>query len=973
MKRTKERNWLWFGLLLTTILILPACGGGGGGGDNPPPPTVTKASVVVGGRAGSATQLSSLVASAVGDPAPIDPALANAKVTLEVIKTDGTSTKYYTVTDGKGAYSLTAEIIVGDVVTVTFEKEGFTTFSKTLDTTGTAANEKRQYVVNGKAVQTGIIVSTKTDDAFKAGGGTAPGFRFGLMRSGSGIQRAFASSNDVRRAASYDGSKPELDINIPGSWAPDASAITAKLAAFDPSLASDRAMFPGEFVGIGGGAAASKAAVDETAYQLESVSFFSADVTPNVGEFVTAAKARAAGATKALVPGNALIYKYIPADGCTAIQKYKDRDSVTAGVQVPLYTYKSSTGKWGYLGEGTLAVYNSTSGEYDVAAVSDATTSLANLACGSTDYYFAIETADWTTWWNLDYPILLEAPKTVTLCGTVVDKATGGNPVPGAFVVADGYAIANGANSYHSAYAGNDGKFQLEILTGTGKELNKFDFSAYDYSTWPSPSSKDSGGSFPALPTAPITTSCNEIGNVVVPSINTGMIEGTVLEELTTTTTNPLVEQWVWVESLDSSNYFYNWAQTDATGKFTMKAPTTRDLNVWVLNKSYPVNIDGVAAGFEATDINSKVTLTPIKQANSAPEVSTWISPNPAKAGQNVTLSAWAWDPEGNEPLTYQWKIDTEIKSTSSEFVWVATAGEHTVDVVVTDSKNKAKTITQTLSVAAAGNSLPVIYYTWVAPAIDTCNGIPTLYAFAYDPDGDSLTTTWSVAGATDVNGGFVPTIAPSGDVQVTVSDSKGSVTQSISVPAASQLAIYVATALPQTQTVNKAVQLYAYAYSTETAGVTYTWEVTAPDASAVTPDSSGKFTPTQIGVYTIVLTADDGCSSDSRTMTVTVVNAEVILDTTIFDGQQITVNQTVTVDLAGISLPAGTTFELKDLTEPAAMSNGTTLNPTWTPTTQVTHTLELSVTLPGFPVVKKTLDVIVNPQGQTTVNVGIN
>jgi hypothetical protein len=1027
MKRTRQWNWLRFGLFLTMLLILTACGGGGGssaapggggdpgGGGNPggggdpgggggggviippPPPAAAQASVVVGGRAGSATQLSSLIAAsaraagamkaAAGDLP--DPALAKAKVTLEVIKADGTSEKYYTCTDERGTYSLEADIIVGDVVTVTFEKDGFTTFSKTLDTTGTAANEKRQFVVNGKAAQTGIIVSTRTGDVFKAGGGTGSGFRFGLMRAGSGVQRAFASGNDVRRAAT-SGGKPELDINIPGSWAPTANALTAKLAAFDPANPTDRAFFPGDFVGIGGGAAsagaaASKAAADQTAYQLESVSFFSAEVTPNVGELVTPAQvsaARAAGTTKAAVPGNALIYKYIPVDGCTAIQKYADRDPATNGVQVPLYTYKSSTGKWGYLGEGTLAVYNA--GAYDVANVADATTSLANLACGATDYYFAIETADWTTWWNLDYPILLEAPKTVTLCGTVVDKATGGNPVPGAYVVADGYV--KGANSYHYAYAGNDGKFQLELLTGTGKTLDKFDFAAYDYSTWPSPSSKNAGGSFPTPPTDPSTTGCNQIGNVVVPSLNTGMIEGTILEELTATTTQPLAGQWVWVESLDSANYFYNWAQTDINGKFAMKAPLAQDLNVGILDKSYPTKINGVATGYEATDSNDKVTLTPIKQPNSPPVVSTWIDPNPAKAGKSVTLSAWAWDPEWNEPLTYQWTIDGANQSTLSEFAWTpATAGDVTVDVVVTDSKGKSTTTTQTLSVASAGNSLPVIYYTWAAPAA-SCGAAPTFYAYAYDPDGDPLTYTWKnaegtvLAGTTDVNGGFVPNSAPSGDVLLTVSDGIGNVTETVPVPTASQLALYVAEAWPLTQTVNNSVELYAYAYSSAIEGVTYQWTVTAPDNSSVTPDPTSPgyldwvtFTPNLIGNYAITLVASDGCSSETRNFTVPVEPADFVLDPVQLNGgQPIIVNQPVPLDLGILALPAGFTSELIDLTEAGTISNGTTLTPTWTPKNPGTHTLALSISYPGFPAVTRTLDVMVNLPEPTTGNITI-
>ena len=39
MKRTKQWNWLWFGLLVTMILSLTACGGGGGGSDTPAAPS----------------------------------------------------------------------------------------------------------------------------------------------------------------------------------------------------------------------------------------------------------------------------------------------------------------------------------------------------------------------------------------------------------------------------------------------------------------------------------------------------------------------------------------------------------------------------------------------------------------------------------------------------------------------------------------------------------------------------------------------------------------------------------------------------------------------------------------------------------------------------------------------------------------------------------------------------------------------
>ncbi|WP_157471715.1 BACON domain-containing protein [Desulfuromonas sp. DDH964] len=829
--------------------------------------------IFIGGTAGVG-QLSSLVASASAGKAVAAAApaiLADAKVTITVIQADGSNRTTITKTSAQGGYSAEVVAQAGDTITVTIKKDGFTSLNKTVKV---KADGQTKYVVSGNVAEATVQVAKAENGVFKAGGGTGPGFRFGLTRRASGALLPFAGSAGLHAAAAA-GAAPELDISIPSSWAPGATAVTAQLAAFDPSIPSERQMFPGEFVGVGGGTAGAGKA-DSTEYQLESVSFFQSDVTPNNGEPLSPTVAT--GASKA-AGDSTVIYKYIPLDGCNAVKKYADRDGDPVnGVQMPIYSYNSSSGKWVYIGEGTLKTYNFSSGLYETVAAATVSTGsdLGNLSCGTVEYYFEIVTNEWYTWWNLDYPLLFAQPEVVCISGTVVDGQ--GNPVQGAYIQADGYA--SGANTYSSTYAGTDGNFSIDLTLGNGRTVADFVFTAYDYSSWPATTTDFTS----QIPATVSTTACNDVGNVVIVDSNTCSISGTILQENGdgSTSTAP---GWTWVDLYTNDYTFYNWVYTDASGYFTSKSPCNKLVNVDTWKNSVDAVVDGIVSGPEKTDDGTNLVLADLVMVNNAPEAWTWLTPNPGKANQNIQLWVSAWDYEGDYPLTYAWTVKdgagtTVTTSNLDVFNWTPTTdGTYSVQVVVADILGNETTVTDTLTVNPDVNSPPVIWNAY-GQAPQTCGGQPALFVNAYDPDGDNLSYSFS-AGAPTYDpslGAWVPTVALTGStVTVTVTDDGNpprSSTTTIQVPQATGLILYSAEAWPTIQTVGAPVDLYAYAYD-NSGSATYSWTIAGPETPTFVPyqqdGSYGYFTAQQPGDYLITLTVTGGACGDTITRTLNV------------------------------------------------------------------------------------------------------
>ncbi len=825
---------------------------------NAPTAAVAK-NVFIGGTVGIG-QLSSLLASASVRKAAASATptvLTDAKVTITVLKADGSKSTTFSKTNAQGAYSAQVVASAGETITVLIEKDGYTSLNKTIKV---KSDDNSQYTVSGNVAQASVQVVQAAAGVFKAGGGTGPGFRFGLTRRASGALIPFAGSDQVRTAAAA-GSIPELDISIPASWAPDATAITSQLAAFNPNKPAEREMFPGDFVGVGGGSVgAAKAVIDE--YPLESVAFFQSKVTPNNGEPLSPTVAT--GASKAAAEST-VIYKYIPSDGCTAVQKYTDRDDdATNGIQMPIYSYNSSTGKWIYIGEGTMKTYDYSTGAYTTVDADPSASTLDYLACGTTDYYFEIIANEWYTWWNLDYPLMFAQPEITTISGRVVNQ--NGAAISGAYLVADGYA--NGGNTYSTTYAATDGTFSLDLTLGDGKTAANYVFTAYDYSTYPALTTAFSS----QVPDPTVTTGTNSVGDVVITNTLTCTVSGNI---------SPATA-WTWLDLYTDDYTFYNYVSTDASGNFTSKAPCGKPINLSTWQNSLVVNVDGFqVADTEKSDDASTVVVTDIILVNNAPEAWLWVSPNPAKIGQKISFSSSAWDYEGDYPITYTWSVKntagTTVKSSSLDvFSWTPTVQDtYNVSLVVTDSQGNAKTLTTSLLVNPNENAAPVIYSTYAADA-QTCGGFPSFYIGAYDPDGDALSYAFSAgAPAYDAGlGGWTATAALSvPTVTVTVTDNGvpgKSATAVISVPQAAGLTVYPQV-WPTTQFTYTPVSLDAY--SSDPSAV-YDWTVTDPSGGSKTYTGDDTFIPDQEGTWTVELVTTGGPCSDTMTnsFSVTVV-----------------------------------------------------------------------------------------------------
>ena len=133
---------------------------------------------------------------------------------------------------------------------------------------------------------------------------------------------------------------------------------------------------------------------------------------------------------------------------------------------------------------------------------------------------------------------------------------------------------------------------------------------------------------------------------------------------------------------------------------------------------------------------------------NKAPEIAS-LTPSATVVGPggSCTLTCTASDPDEDDILTYAWSATAgAITGTGSSATWTApaTEGTYTISVIVSDDKGGTATESCDIEVA---NTPPVI--TSLAPGATAVGpgGSCTVTCTASDPDGDTITYTWSATG----------------------------------------------------------------------------------------------------------------------------------------------------------------------------------------------------------------------------------
>lgn len=388
------------------------------------------------------------------------------------------------------------------------------------------------------------------------------------------------------------------------------------------------------------------------------------------------------------------------------------------------------------------------------------------------------------------------------------------------------------------------------------------------------------------------------------PSATPSSVTGSVPVQISLSATDP-----------DGDPLTYSWSQEPAT-------PVGSFSNLFVSSPSWISPVVTTSTTFTlkvtisddqggSTEAQVEVPVAPPSANNRAPTLTAGptSSATTINAQQPVNLSVTASDPDG-DALTYTWSqtpaspAGTFSSTSVANPSWTAPAVTANTNfqlrVTVTDSRGGSVSGTVQVTVRAPVNRFPTISQDVQAnPASVTGSSPVQLSVGASDPDGDTLTYTWTQTPASPA-GTFgntssanptwtSPTVTTSTTftLQVTVADGRGGSVQShadVSVaPPVAQNNPPTLTAGPSASptTVNEqeTVSLSVTASDPDGDTLTYAWSQTSPNSPAGSFSSPSSATPTWTapdvtanGTYTLRVLVSDGRGGNvAGTVTVTV------------------------------------------------------------------------------------------------------
>ncbi len=177
----------------------------------------------------------------------------------------------------------------------------------------------------------------------------------------------------------------------------------------------------------------------------------------------------------------------------------------------------------------------------------------------------------------------------------------------------------------------------------------------------------------------------------------------------------------------------------------------------------------------------------PPPPANQPPIINSLTAEKEVPTSAESQITCEATDANG-DILTYQWSADSgTIKGEGSSIAWIApdTAGNHTIEVTVTDGKGGTATESTTIAVIYKPNQPPTITnLTRDGSPPDEENRIRewrtvTLQCTAQDPDADKLSYLWratggKITGEGNTVGWTSPGVNGDYTVTVVVTDGRG-------------------------------------------------------------------------------------------------------------------------------------------------------------------------------------------------------
>jgi hypothetical protein len=257
------------------------------------------------------------------------------------------------------------------------------------------------------------------------------------------------------------------------------------------------------------------------------------------------------------------------------------------------------------------------------------------------------------------------------------------------------------------------------------------------------------------------------------------------------------------------------------------------------------------------------------------------VSPSTIIVGSTAFLSCEAAVSSGKE-LTYTWSVNGgSLSSTTGKTVsWTApaTAGTYIAIVTVSDGYQSSSATINLVVVAA---DAPIINSLTASPSSVNVNATSTISCEATDPNGKTMTYTWSCNGGSlsSTTGKAVTWTAPSTvgtyKITVTVSDDAASTTSTLDIIVSSAPEITSLTALPITVVVDNTAILACEATDPAGKTLTYTWSANNGALSSSTGKNVSWTAPSSAGTSTITMVVSNGILSTTATLNINVIAAD--------------------------------------------------------------------------------------------------
>ena len=754
-------------LLIGGSLLMSGCGssggsGGGSGGGSSNTGTTSVSGTTGTGTSGSTGSTSSLFV--MDAPSKTDGTYGTAKLVVDSNGNnllDSTDTHYSVAVNSDGSFvfnNVAVDATKEVLAQLTVEKDGFAPVVKTLELkkdTPVSVLAK----VDTKHILT-QVVKLPTTTATRAN----TFLEFGITKSSTGIKSfsklmslsELQAESNVRLAGTLSTSVipvAAFDSNV--------TSVTAQMQAFDSTKKEDIAHFPGEFSGHGKPGMTASATAGNGEVPLESAAFDMIKLSDQNGNDITLQfdqSSKLSSQSDAASCDGMYWTRRVTSAQAKVINNWGDDDNDSSnGFQVPIWSNDNATGTWEYIGEGD---WNASQKSFSTCV-----------------------DKKWEGYLNCDSPISISKPTTICIAATDQND----NPVSGVYVQAQ-----NG-NNYNYVYLDNNGTGELGLTDGNLSDNN---FTYYGPITGWSDTAIDSN-----LITDSSTDGCDYDMNLTIDNPYSAQVNVYAEDENNESLSNVYVELY----SSNYNEYYYQGAYTNSDGYATFKVKPKVDYIASYKAGTSSIKVDGYTKAPETAD-SGKYASVVVRDTNVAPQsyIYTYRN-NLTTAADSLKFDVYASD-ANNDPLTLKSitlngtpltlgsdytvednysddgylymsaKLDLNSSTVSAITPQSLAKGKYVLTASVSDGKLSS---TSSSSFSVSANHAPqvdAIYlydnnynYYFENSAIPV--GDYSIDAYAYDVDGDEVTTT---AIKVDGNTTSDPIHLTAGDHNITATTSDG-------------------------------------------------------------------------------------------------------------------------------------------------------------------------------------------------------